>query len=264
MNKMTKFVSKPSGKITLLTGSGLLGLFSLCLVCSVCVLFFNLGGQSSTVTRNDSTSLPKIQRLTETSPNSTIEEEIVSPPSTETSPPNGTDPNVTGSNEQSTPQASHQSRPAPNVTGSNEPSIPQASHQSRTDPNITGSNEPIPMETPLQNRTDTNSNDSNEPIPTDPAAIFEELQLLFERGQSMENLRNSDDNAVIEQCTTQMRESQARVEALQSQAVTLPKQFLSLKVFTGEVWRCVSCSEDASEHCDKAESLMEEVNLLLE
>lgn len=122
----------------------------------------------------------------------------------------------------------------------------------------------VSTETSLQIGTDSEVNENNEQVIQEASTIFQELQVLLENGQSMETLRHSNDNAVLEQCGNQMRENQAKAEELQSRAETLPQRYLLLKAATVEILRCVSCSENALEYCNITASSIEEISNLFE
>jgi hypothetical protein len=95
--------------------------------------------------------------------------------------------------------------------------------------------------TMAQEPTDENAKKADE--------IYQELQILLDAGRNMESLRQSDKGA----CGEQMRANQQKVEELQTQADSLPNEYILLKAATGQLRPCVSCSESALARCDIAE-----------
>jgi hypothetical protein len=78
----------------------------------------------------------------------------------------------------------------------------------------------------------------------------------------MERYRHSNELAAIDRCREMMKENwdqatlvQAQAEALRTK--TTPEEFINLGAASIEMTMCVTCSDNALEHCDRADDWLQ-------
>jgi hypothetical protein len=88
------------------------------------------------------------------------------------------------------------------------------------------------------------------------------LSRLLKNGRAMERYRHSNELAAIDRCREMMKENwdqatlvQAQAEALRTK--TTPEEFINLGAASIEMTMCVTCSDNALEHCDRADDWLQ-------
>jgi hypothetical protein len=139
-----------------------------------------------------------------------------------------------------------------NSVSSNNSKIASASPPVSSD---TASNAAAVTETPKEEPKTSVSNEDRQKA----AQIYKELKILTEQGQSMESLRNTEDQSKLQQCGDLMRQRQKSSDDLRNSASGLPARVSTyLAPAAIDIKLCVSCSSAALENCKRAEGSLKQ------
>lgn len=101
-------------------------------------------------------------------------------------------------------------------------------------------------------------------IPKDILAFVESIKNLEQKGRDMESLRGSGMTKTIK-CTEEMRANRTLAEDLETKSEKLPQLYKTfLAPATVELKMCVVCSSNATDSCDRANQLIQDMYKRLE
>ncbi len=89
--------------------------------------------------------------------------------------------------------------------------------------------------------------------------ILQELKALERQGRSMEPLRKTNDLPKMRRCADLMRENRNTAKDVLARAEALPQRVgFHLSVAARELAMCLTCSENAIQHCNMAQSTLKD------